>query len=288
MNYDTPGDDASILYYDADYPSLEIGPARSEDAAALARIGLLGDVAFYRERAVASGGPVLEIGCGTGRLTIPMARAGVEVWAVDSSGAMLDQLRAKLADEPPDVRARIRVVHQEASTLALPACAAALVILPFNLLMLIPDGEQERRALCAAARHLRPGGSFALDVMNPATLPQQADSAPAPSQPRRNRLSGNPYIRHAQTSATDSRQVQRISGWYDELLPDGGIRTTGFAFDWRMIGRPQLEDLLRTTGFAVERITGDFDGADWTIDSRRIVVTGRHLPPNAGLEPAAA
>ena len=69
-----PDTDASILYYDGDYPSLEIGEPRAEDVAILARIGILGDVAFYKEQAAAAGGPVLEIGCGTGRLTIPLAR----------------------------------------------------------------------------------------------------------------------------------------------------------------------------------------------------------------------
>ncbi|MBP2232835.1 SAM-dependent methyltransferase [Azospirillum agricola] len=288
MNPDTPGDDASILYYDADYPSLEIGPARGEDVAALARIGLLGDVAFYTEQAVASGGPVLEIGCGTGRLTIPLARAGVEVRAVDVSEAMLARLRDRLAREAPEVRARVHVVRQNASTLDLPGCAAKLAILPFNVLMLIPDAEETRHALRAAARHLAPGGLFALDVMNPATLPWQADPAPVPSRPRRNPLTGNPYVRHAQASAVDARGVQRIAGWYDELLPDGAIRSARFAFDWRMIDRAALAALLDGAGLAIERLAGDFDGAPWSEDSRRIVVTGRRKPDAPAAVPGDA
>ena len=292
MNPDTPGDDASILYYDADYPSLEIGPARGEDAAALARIGLLGDVAFYTGQALASGGPVLEIGCGTGRLTIPLARAGVEIWAVDISAAMLDQLRDRLAAEPPETRARVHVVRQDAAALDLPALApslssmpgpsasggARLAILPFNVLMLIPDREQEQRTLAAAARHLVPDGTFALDVMNPATLPWDADPAPLPSTPRCNPRTGNPYIRHAQASAVDARQVQRIAGWYDELRPDGTIGTHRFAFDWRMIGQPELAAMLHDAGLAITQLAGDFDEAPWTGESRRIVAVGRRRP----------
>ncbi|MCG5243037.1 class I SAM-dependent methyltransferase [Azospirillum doebereinerae] len=274
MNSDTPADDASILYYDADYPSLELGPARGEDAAALARMGMLGDVAFYAEQARAAGGPVLEIGCGTGRLTIPLARAGVDIHAVDVSEAMLGQLRAKLAAEPPEVRARVHVLRQDAAALELPGVTARLAILPFNLLMLLPDREEALRVVEAAARHLAPGGAFALDVMNPATLPWEADPAPVPSRPRLNPRSGNPYIRHAQASAVDSRKVQRLAGWYDELLPDGGLRTTRFAFDWRMVDRAELEGLLRDAGLTLDGLAGDFDGAAWTPDSRRIVATG--------------
>lgn len=278
MNPDTPADDAAILYYDADYPSLEIGPARGDDVAELARLGLLGDVAFYLEQAAAGGGPVLEIGCGTGRLTIPLARAGVEVWAVDVSDAMLDQLRVKLTAETPEVRARVRIHRQDATELALPGAAARLAILPFNVLMLIPDHDREQRALTAVARHLAPGGAFALDVMNPATLPHEADTAPAPSRPRRNPATGNPYVRHVQASATDTRRVQRIAGWYDELRPDGGILTTRFAYDWRMIDQAELTALLDGAGLAIDGLSGDFNGAPWTGGSRRIVATGRRQP----------
>lgn len=275
MNSDTPADDASIVYYDADYPSLEIGEARVENVTALARMGMLGDVAFYTAQALALGGPVLEVGCGTGRLSIPLARAGVEVWAVDVSEAMLGQLRAKLAMEPSDIRARVRFIHQDATALDLPGGSARLAILPFNVLMLIPDDVPERRALNAVARHLAPGGGFALDVMNPATLPWEADPTPVQSQPRRNPATGNPYVRHAQASAVDGRGVQRIAGWYDELLPDNAIRTTRFAFDWRMIDRTQLDRMLADAGLTPDGVTGDFDGAPWTADSRRIVATGR-------------
>lgn len=284
MNPDTPPDDASILYYDGDYPSLEIGPARGAEAEALARMGMLGDVAFYVERALAGGGPVLEIGCGTGRLAIPMARAGVEVRAVDVSAAMLDQLRAKLAAEAPEVRARVRPVHADAAALERTGPPVRLAILPFNLLMLLPDRERATDVLKAAARHLAPGGAVALDVMNPATLPWEADPAPVPSRPRRNPRTGNPYIRHAQASAVDARGIQRIAGWYDELLPDNAIRTTRFAFEWRMIDRAELEGMLAEAGLGLDplsgdRVCGDFDGAPWTPDSRRIVVTARRSLP---------
>ena len=277
MNSDVPETDASILYYDGDYPSLEIGEARAENAAILARIGILGDVPFYKERAAETGGPVLEIGCGTGRLTIPLARAGHEVWAVDVSAAMLDQLRAKLAREAPEVRARVHVVRQDATALDLPVRDFRLAAIPFNVLMLIPDLAAERRMLTAAAAHLAPGGVLALDVMNPLTLTLDAEAKPSPSEPRRNPRTGNRYIRNTMTSRLDERQCQRIHGWYDELLPDGQIAVTEYGFTWRMIFRYELELMLESAGFSVERLAGDFENAPWTVDSRRTVVTARRV-----------
>ncbi|WP_372397584.1 class I SAM-dependent methyltransferase [Azospirillum sp. HJ39] len=281
MNPDTPPDDGSILYYDADYPSLEIGEARADDAATLARLGLLGDVAFYtglaRATGASNGGPVLEVGCGTGRLTIPLARTGAEVWAVDVNPGMLAQLRDRLAAEAPEVRARVRILEQDAAGLDRPELAARLAILPFNLLMMVPGGGHEARLLAAVTRHLAPGGTVALDVMNPLTLPQDADPAPAPSRPRRHPRTGNPVVRHARAGAVDGDGVQRIAGRYDELLPDGSIRSTPFAFHWRMIGLADLRSRLPAAGLAVDRVHGDFDGAPWTVASRRTVLVG-HRP----------
>ncbi|NUB26998.1 class I SAM-dependent methyltransferase [Azospirillum brasilense] len=279
MNKDVPDDDASIVYYDGDYPSLEIGEARAEHAATLARLGMLGDVPFYKERAAETGGPVLEIGCGTGRLTIPLARAGHEVWAVDVSTAMLDQLRAKLAREAPEVQARVHPVRQDATMLDLPVRDCRLAVIPFNVLMLIPELAAERRTLAAAAAHLAPGGTLALDVMNPLTLPMDAETKPSPSEPRRSPHNGNSYIRNTMASRLDEGQCQRIHGWYDELLPDGKIAVTEYGFTWRMIFRYELELMLESAGFTIERLAGDFEDAPWTVDSRRMVVTARRASP---------
>ncbi|WP_448204372.1 class I SAM-dependent methyltransferase [Azospirillum sp. sgz302134] len=281
MNRDVPDTDASIHYYDGDYPSLEIGEARAEDAATLARIGMLGDVAFYREQAEQAGGPVLEIGCGTGRLTIPLARAGHEVWAVDVSAAMLDQLRAKLAAEPPEVQTRVHIVQQDATALDLPERGFALVAIPFNMLMLIPDLAAERQALARAAAHLAPGGRLALDIMNPLTLSLEAETKPSPSMPRRNPRTGNRYIKNALADRLDDHQRQRLHGWYDELLPDGKIAVSEFSFIWRMIFRFELELMLEGAGFAIDSLSGDFEGAPWTVDSRRMVVSAQRTPPGA-------
>ena len=275
MNRDVPDRDGSILYYDGDYPSLEIGEARAEDVARLARIGILGDVAFYKEQAAQTGGPVLEIGCGTGRLTIPLARMGLKVTAVDASPAMLEQLRAKLAAEPAEIRDRVEVAQADAAALSLARRDFALAVLPFNVLMLIADFEAERRTLAGVAAHLAPGGRLALDVMNPLTLALEADNRPVPSEARRNPLTGNPYVKNSRNTRLDERQRQRVYGWYDELLPDGEQTICDFSFHWRLIFRWELELMLAEAGFTPTRVAGDFEDAGWGVDSARIVVTAQ-------------
>ena len=275
MNKGVPDDDAAIRYYDSDYPSLEIGEPLAEHVVQLERMGILGDVGFYKELAARTGGPVLEIGCGTGRLTIPLARLGLEVWAVDVSAGMLAQLRTKLAREDAAVQARVRIVQQDAAHLDLPERGFALALLPFNTLMLIPDPDEERATLAAIAAHMAPGATLGLDVMNPPTLTLEADRTSAPTEPRTAPDTGNRYVRYGMNTALDAHQRQRVCGWYDELLPGGTVHSSDFAFHWRMIFPAELEPMLREAGFAVETLAGDFESAEWTPASRRMVVTAR-------------
>jgi SAM-dependent methyltransferase len=278
MNNDVPDDDASVVYYDGDYPSLETGGARAGDAALLARLGMLGDVGHYLAVARRTGGPVLDIGCGTGRVAIPLARAGVSVWAVDVSAGMLARLEARLAREPPGVRQRVQPVRQDAAGLDLPERGFALAILPFNVLMLIPHLTAQRATLAAAAAHLAPGGELALDVMNPLTQDPGAQTRAVTATPRASPHTGNPYIRHDLCGPMDADQRQRLYGWCEELLPDGRSTVTDFSFHWRLIFRDELDAMLNEAGFTVTAVTGDFGGAPWTAGSGRIVVTAVKTP----------
>lgn len=275
MNHDVPPDDASIIYYDGDYPSLELDEPTAEDVASLARNGMLGDVPFYRDLARRRGGPVLELGCGTGRLAIPMARAGVPVTGVDISRPMLERFQARLDDEPEEVRARVRLLETDATTLRLEPASFAMVAIPFNVLILIADRGRQKRVLEVAARHLAPGGVLALDVMNPLVLSLGGDPSPQPSFPRRNPRTGNGYVKHAMTSRLDEDQRQRIHGWYEEVLPSRSVLTTDYSFHWRLIFRWELTEMLERAGLVEEESFGDFAGAPWTVDSTRIVLVAR-------------
>lgn len=275
MNHDVPPDDASIIYYDGDYPSLELDEPTAEDVASLARNGMLGDVPFYRELALRHGGPVLELGCGTGRLAIPIARAGVPVTGVDISRPMLRRFQSRLDDEAEAVRARVRLLEADATTLRLEPATFPLVAIPFNVLILMADRERQKRVLEVAARHMTPDGVLALDIMNPLVLSLGGDPSPQPSFPRRNPRTGNSYVKHAMTSRLDEDQKQRIHGWYEERLPSRSVLTTDYSFQWRLIFRWELTEMLERAGLVEDSSFGDFEGAPWTVDSTRIIVVAR-------------
>src|SRR5687768_7718430 len=112
-----------------------------------------GDVEWYRRKAVASGGPVLELGAGTGRIAIPIAEAGVQVSALDLDAGMLDKLRQKVAALPADTRSRIAVHRGDMRSFTLDE-QYALIIIPFRAFLHNATREQQLATLRRAHAHL--------------------------------------------------------------------------------------------------------------------------------------
>ncbi|OYQ33366.1 hypothetical protein CHU95_13125 [Niveispirillum lacus] len=281
MNPYVPDSDGSYLYYDSDYPWPADLAADPSLHASAGRQGILHDTAHYagltQELADLLGrGPrVLEMACGTGRLSIPVARVGAMVTGVDASTLMLAGLARRLRQETPEVASRVVAVQGDLLDLDLPFKRHDLVVMGFNIMMLIADFDSQLRALERAQAHLAPGGVLALDVVNPLVMPLAATQAPEVSYTRVNPHTGNGYSKFALVGMLDDRQVQRNYGWYDEVKPDGSIRRTHYHFDWRPLFRYELELMLRLTGFDIVRIDGDFQGSAFESGSAKIVVVAR-------------
>jgi len=281
MNPHVPESDGSYLYYDSDYPwPDDLATDPSLQASAL-RQGILHDVPHYvglaKELAdLRCRSPkLLELACGTGRLSIPLAREGFTVTGLDASATMLTGLARRLERESPDVAARVTAAQGDLLQLDMPVRDHDMVIMGFNLLMLLADFEAQIIALEKVRDHLAPGGILALDVVNPLVMPLGATQAPEVSYSRVNRRTGNLYTKFALVGTLDERQVQRNYGWYDEVVPGGAVRRTHYHFDWRPIFRFELELMLRQTGFDLVRVDGDFQGSPFDAGSAKIVVVAR-------------
>jgi SAM-dependent methyltransferase len=122
------------------------------------------DVDFYVEEAVRAGGPVVELACGTGRITVPVARAGIPVIGVDGSAGMLEVARERA------VAARVeRLVDLRLGDLREPPVPerVPLVLVPFRSLLHMTTEADRERALAAARELLLPGGRLVFDVFAP-------------------------------------------------------------------------------------------------------------------------
>lgn len=124
------------------------------------------DVACYVRLSRRAGGEVLEYGCGNGRVTLALARAGVRVTGVDASRFMLDDLKQRLEHEPTSVRRLVRLVLGDMRTQRL-SRRFQLVIMPFNVFGHLYERRDIERVLARVRQHLLPGGRLVFDVYMP-------------------------------------------------------------------------------------------------------------------------
>jgi SAM-dependent methyltransferase len=127
---------------------------------------VLVDAPFYLGLARQSGGPVLEIGCGTGRLLLAIARAGIEIDGVDNSPAMLRVLKEHLEGEPPGVRDKVKLHDGDMRDFRLRK-KYPLVTIPFRPMQHMYTVSDQVSALTTAASHLQDNGRLAFDVFFP-------------------------------------------------------------------------------------------------------------------------
>jgi SAM-dependent methyltransferase len=222
------------------------------------------DVSFYRELARRRGADrILELGAGSGRVTVPLARDGRQVVAVDRAPAMLARLVARVARLRPSVAARVTPVAGDLRGFSVPG-RFPLVIAAFNVLEHLYTRGEVDACLQRVAAHLAPGGAFAFDVQ----LPDLAW------------LSRDPQRRWAKTRFTDPTtgramyystnhdydpvsQIALIRLYYDPAEDDApapGPRRTGrvVKLSQRKFFPAELEALVSHAGFRVAERYGDF------------------------------
>lgn len=128
------------------------------------------DLPFWRAAAARLGSPVLDLGAATGRVAVPLARDGAEVWALDRSPAMLAELERRLGDEPAEVRGRVHPVLGDMAGFDL-GRRFRLVAIAMNTLQALTEPEARRSCLRAVRDHLHDDGELIFDV----ALPDEAE-----------------------------------------------------------------------------------------------------------------
>ncbi len=225
-----------------------------------------------------TGGPVLELGVGAGRVAIPLAREGFEVTGVDDAPAMLAALRRRLADEPRAVRARVSLVEGDARCFrSAPGRRHALALLPFNTLMHFATIADQDAVIAAAARALGTRGYLWISLFNPdAFRPAGVVRAePSPLAGEAPGLPGSRTEAFFQQRYDFARQLMHARYWLDTVGQDGLVRRQSLELSLRWFHRFELERLLTAHGFAVHSVFGDFDGSDYGDGSPQLIVLAR-------------
>ena len=238
-----------------------------------------GDVDWYCRKAVESGGPVLELGAGTGRVTIPIAKAGLHVTALEIDAGMLARLRQKVGGLPDEARRRIVVRQGDMRSFALDE-RFALVIIPFRAFLHNVTREDQLAVLRCAHAHLRQGGELALNVFHPSLefMAQHAGAYEGVWRWRgtRKRPDGG-FVVYSHASRYDTVH-QRVESMLrtEEFGADGSLQHTNMMhLELAYLYASDIAALLAESGFEPPRISGAFSGRPLELDGDELVVEAR-------------
>jgi SAM-dependent methyltransferase len=215
------------------------------------------DIAFYKEKAKESGGPILELGCGTGRVTIPLLEEGNEVWGLDLSEDMLSQLRKKVGDLPVAVARRLHMVHDDMACFDL-GRVFELIIAPFRAFQAITARTDQARCLAQVKRHLSDRGRFILHVFRPTTVLDETWVKPESLNweiidPRSNKR----VQRYERRKRIDlERQIIYVDLIYRIENSREIVEPLALSYFYEN----QLRNVLESSGFQIVAESGYFDG----------------------------
>jgi len=256
-----------------DEDSVEYSPQLAAVYDQVAEYATRGDVDFFVREALESGGEVLELGCGTGRVLLPVARAGIGVIGLDLSEPMLEVLRGKLAAETQGVRRRVQLLRGDLRDFDL-GRRFALITLPFRPFQHLLSVEEQMSCLECAGRHLAPGGRLILDVFHP-NLEALSRRTPTAAQEKasRTRLRDGRSMQGRDRVLAVRRAEQVIEGEivYELTGPDGSVERVVHAFALRYFFRYEVEHLLSRCGFRIAALYGDYDRSKFQDDSPEMI-----------------
>lgn len=229
------------------------------------------DVPFWRNLARRAGGTVLELGCGTGRVSLPLARAGVTLVGVDRSAAMLTLARRRVARGR--LHRHLQLVQADIRYLPFPSSASqrppisrgrsafAMVMAPYGILQSLLSERDLARTLAEIHRVLQPGGTFGLELV--ADLPSWEEYSRRTSLKGWRGRRGGTHLTLVESVRQDRLRHRTI---FDQEFTErrGRLaRVHRFSLAFRTLSVPQMTRRLERAGFEVSALLGDYRGGQW-------------------------
>ena len=227
-----------------------------------------GDVEFYRALAREAGGSVLELGCGSGRVLLPIARDGIACTGLDNSDAMLEELARK---SPPENLRLLRGAMQDFDLGSQRFSLIFSAFRSFQHLLTVPD---QLSCLAAVRRHLAPGGVFALDVFAP-KLERIAVFDEKEFEEARWREGDDEIVRFTSVLRDPATQIMDVTFRYERRRSGAPTQSHAVQTRMRWFFRYELEHLLVRAGFSSVEIFGGFDRRPYDYFSGETVVIAK-------------
>ncbi len=238
--------------------------------------GLVEDLTAYDVLASRFGGPVLDVGCGTGRVALHLARAGYRLVGIDTSPSMLERARAHAAEQRNAadiewVQADVRdLEHRERFGLA---------IFAFSGFMHLLEHSDQLRALRRIAAHLKPGGGAAIDIANPISI-FRADDVDSLVVERLfvDAETGHTVMQQSLASFDRVSQIMSLTWVYDRIDPDGLLHRTLMPQRVRYTLAPEMRLLLQMAGLQQVETYGDYEFNSYEEASPRLLAVATRGP----------
>ena len=218
------------------------------------------DVAFYRDVAGEYGDPVLELGCGTGRVTMAIAERGHRVSGLDLAERMLERAAEKRARLSVETRERVHLVQGDMTRFELGE-KFRLIIIPFRPFQHLLETQQQLDCLTCVRKHLMPGGRLILDVFQTDAERMHDPEFQKESFVAEYKMPDGRHVRITERLAAFHRAEQRndVEMIFTVTNADGEKERLVFAWTLRYFFRYEVEHLLVRCGFRVNALYGDFD-----------------------------
>ncbi|MCS6834840.1 MAG: class I SAM-dependent methyltransferase [Anaerolineae bacterium] len=234
------------------------------------------DLALYERLASGGGGPVFEVGCGTGRVLLHLAQQEIACLGVDTSPPMLERLERKLK-AMPHLREWVRYARADAITYQTDE-RFGLALLSFNMLMHFPQQEQQLALLRNLRALLRPSGLLLIDLPNPSAAYSASDDEHITLERTfLNPDTNNLVMLQSVSVLNRAEQIMRIQWMYDEVAADGTIKRLIAPHVLRYFFASEIRLLLRVAGYDVQAIYGGYEEEDYDDASERMVVYARPM-----------
>jgi SAM-dependent methyltransferase len=236
--------------------------------------GLDDDWSMWQTLTADVDGPILEIGCGTGRLLLPLAETGHTLTGLDLSKVALDAAQAKIRAAGLTKRVSVRLADMR--NFELRQRNFALALIPLNTFMHCHTLDDQLATLKTICRHLQPGGQLIIDLFHPdPTMLAEADGRLYFEADMMDDLTGRLVQWYWRHDIDLAQQMRHLTYILDEIDEEGRVRRVQIPFSLRFIYRYELELLLRASGFTLETIYGSYELEPFHSHSPKMIVVAK-------------
>ncbi len=235
------------------------------------------DLEFYVNFVEAVGDPVLELGCGTGRLLTGIAEAGFRITGTDRSEAMLDRARARV-----EASGQGHIIQLSQGDMGdadeAPGGPFGLAIIALNGLLHVADPASQRKVLSSVRRALDPRGMLLIDVLNPTPETLRGLDHALVHEGVWLMDDGTRVDKFAARRVAAATQTIATELWYDLTAADGSVRRIATSMPMRYLHRAELELMLELAGFAEWQLYGSYDLEPFGDQSERLIAAAEVTP----------